>query len=239
MRTRLLSKTARLYIGGVSLAALVAGALLWGTGGVGAPLGPFLVITALAMAAHAFPVQGFRHQAYQVTLPFIITAAAMFSGAQLVAFILLIHLAEQARLRRRLYIQWFNICDYLLSSGLAAVFYHRAIAILPDDPFGQVAAAMAAAVTFVLVNRLLLAGMLWLARRLSLVASGLFKPQLLAADLVIAWVAGPMLALTLQAGPWMVLVTAGPLLLARPGLSRLLHDRRQSAPQTRRRERAA
>lgn len=240
MRTRPLSAAARFYIGAVSLAALVASAFLWKTGGAAIPpWGPFVVITGLGMAAHAFPVQGFRHQAYQVTLPLIITAAAMFSGPQLVAFIVLIHLAEQARLRRRLYIQWFNTCDYLLSAGLAAVFYHRAIAILPDDAFGQIVAAMAAAVAFVLLNRLLLAGVLWLARRLSPIASGLFKPQLLAADLVIAWVAGPMLALTLQAGPWMTLVTAGPLLLARPGLSAVLRERRQLTTRVRRPAKAA
>ena len=67
-----------------------------------------------------------------------------------------------------------------------------------------------------------LSAALWLARRLSPLASGLFQPELLAADLVIAWVAGPMLVVALEAGAWTVLVTAGPLLLARPALSALL-----------------
>src|SRR5207302_10842163 len=66
---------------------------------------------------------------------------------------------------------------------------------------------------------------LWFARGLSPRASGLFQSELLAADLIITWIAGPMLLLTLQTGPWTVLVSAGPLFLARPALSTLLARR--------------
>jgi len=90
-------------------------------------------------------------------------------------------------------------------------------------------AALAAACSFILLNRLLLAIALWLARGLSPVASGLFQPELFAADLVIAWIAGPMLVLALLAGTWTALLTAGPLLLARPALSALLRHH-QGAP---------
>ncbi len=220
-----LPSAARAYIGGISVTAAVAALILWRTEGPAASLVVFVVIAGLGMLAHAYPVQGFRHQAYQVTLPFIIVAGAILNASQLVAFIILIHLAEQARIRRRLSIQWFNVCNYFLSAAMAAALYHRATALLPDGALGQVAAALAAGCTFVLLNRFLLAGVLWLARGLSPLASGLFRPELLAADLIIAWIAGPMLVLTLEAGPWMVLVTAGPLLLARLALSVLLARR--------------
>src|SRR5437879_2886838 len=156
---------------------------------------------------------------------FGVIAAATFSTPELVAFIVLIHLAEQVRLRRRLYIQWFNVCDYYLSAAAAAAVYQRAAQLLPDDAFGYLAAALSAGCAFVLLNRVLLAGALWFARGLSPRASGLFQSELLAADLIITWIAGPMLLLTLQTGPWTVLVTAGPLLLARPALSTLLARR--------------
>lgn len=182
-----------------------------------------LVVSALGAIAHAYPIQGFRHQAYQVTLPFIVLAAATFSGPELVAFIVVIHLVEQLRLRRPLYIQWFNTCDYFLSAALALAIYHRAIALMPEGALGEVTAALAAACVFILINRLLLSVALWLARGLSPLASGLFQPELLGADLVIAWIGAPMLVLAIQAGIWTVLVTAGPLLLARPALSALLH----------------
>ncbi|TMD84083.1 MAG: hypothetical protein E6I74_03840 [Chloroflexi bacterium] len=228
-----LSTAARAYIVGLSGVAVVVGIALARVGGPGTPLGIFVILTSLGTLAHAFPIQGVRHQAYQVTTPFIITAAALFSATQLVTFVVLIHLAEQARLRRRLDIQWFNLCNYYLSAAMAAAFYHRAVGVLPDGAVGQVVAAMAAGCTFIALNRIFLAGALWLARGLSPAASGLLLPQLLAADLIIAWMAGPMLVLTLEAGPWMVLVTAGPLLLARTALSVLVPRRQHPARQAR------
>jgi hypothetical protein len=216
-----LSIAALAYIAGVSITAVAVAVIRWSSQTTGSLL-LFVVITGLGMLAHAYPIRGFRHQAYQVTLPFIVIAAATLSAPQLVAFIILIHVAEQARVRRRLYIQWFNVCDYYLSAATAAAVYHRATLLLPDGGLGQVTSALAAGCAFVLLNRVLLAGALWLARGLSPLTSGLFESELLAADLVVTWIAGPMLVLTLQAGPWMVLVTAGPLLLARPAMSGLL-----------------
>jgi hypothetical protein len=227
-----LPRGAVVYLAGVSIAAVTVALLLMRRDGPPASLVVFLVLAGLGMLAHAYPVQGFRHQAYQVTLPFIVVAAAMLNAFQLVTFIVLIHLAEQARLRRRLDIQWFNLCNYFLSAAMAAAFYHRATALLPDGALGQVAAALSAGCAFVLLNRIQLAGVLWLARGLAPLASGLFEPELLAADLIIAWIAGPMLVLTLQAGPWMVLATAGPLLLARVALSALLTRREAPARST-------
>ncbi len=217
-----LSTAARAYIAGVSLAAVLACVVLWQAKGATIGLVSLLLIIGLGMLAHAYPIQGFRHQAYQVTLPLIVLAAALFSTAELTAFVVLIHIAEQARLRRRLHIQWFNICNYLFSAVIAGAAYRGVAILLPEGALAQVAAVLAAGCTFILLNRALLAGVLWLARGLSPLASGLFQQELLAADLVIAWMAGPMLVLTLVAGPWMILVTAGPLVLARPALAALL-----------------
>lgn len=228
MKGRRLSGPALAYIAGASVLAIAVALIRWRSEPAGNVV-LFSVITSLGMLAHAYPVQGFRHQAYQVTLPFIVIAAATFSTPQLVAFIVLIHLAEQARLRRPLSIQWFNLCDYYLSAAVAAAVYQRAVQLLPPDALGHLTAALSAGCVFILLNRVLLAGALWLARGLSPIASGLFQSELLAADLIITWVAGPMLLLTLQNGPWTVLVTAGPLLLARPALSALLA--RRQAPE--------
>jgi hypothetical protein len=237
MKAGRLSTAARGYIAAVSLSTVLVSIMLWQAKGAAISIVSVLLITGLGMLAHAYPIQGFRHQAYQVTLPFIVLAAALFSTAELVAFIALIHLAEQARLRRRLHVQWFNASAYLLSAVIAAASYHRAGALMTDGPLGEVAAALAAACTFILLNHALLAGVLWLARGLSPLASGLFEPELLAADLLVAWMAGPMLVLTLVAGPWMILVTAAPLLLARLALAGLLAG--YGAPVPRASERAA
>jgi hypothetical protein len=228
---RPVQNVARAYIACASIASLLVAWLLLRWPLPAASLVTFVVIAALGCLAHAYPIQGFRHQAYQVTLPLIVLAAACFNGVELVAFIVAIHVAEQARIRRPFYIQWFNGCNYFLSAALALVLFHRALALLPSGAVGELSAALAAACSFILLNRVLLAGALWLARGLSPLASGLFQPELLAADLVIAWVAGPMLVLALQMGSWTALVTAGPLLLARPALSALLRRYQQATGQ--------
>ena len=217
---------ATVYITAISIAAIIAAVWAWRALPGSAGVVVFLMIMALGALAHAYPIQGFRHQAYQVTLPFIVLAAGLLNGVQLMAFIVGIHVAEQIRVRRPWHIQWFNLCNYCLSAAFAAAAYHRADAMLADGALGHLVAALATACCFILCNRLLLSGILWLARGLSPFESGLFLPELLAADLVIAWVAGPMLVVAIEAGPGSVLVTAGPLLLARPALGALLrrHD---------------
>jgi hypothetical protein len=231
MKRSHLSVAARVYIAAVGLLALVVVALLWTFQDRVAGPATFLTITALGMLGHAFPIRAPRHQAYQVTLPFIIIAAALFSTPELAAFLLLIHAAEQLRVRRPLHIQLFNFCDYFLSAAAAAVFFQRAVVLMPASALSSVEAAMAAGCTFIVLNRVLLAGALWTARGLTPARSGLFRPELLAADLVIIWVSGPMLVLSTQAGAWMVLVTAGPLCLARPALAAMLAQSRRSNPE--------
>ena len=232
MKTPLPTKV-RAYLAAVSLASGFAALALWRANPCGADLPLFLMLTSIGCLAHAYPIQGFKHQAYQVTLPFIVLASAMFSAVELVAFIALIHIVEQIRLRRRLYIQWFNTCDYLASAAVAALIFHGIVGLLPDGALGRLTAALAAACTFILLNRLLLAAALWLARALSPRASGLFQPDLLAAELVIGWIGGPMLIVAMAAGSWTLLVTAGPLLLARPALSALLGRHQPSEPSSR------
>ncbi len=182
----------------------------------------FLIVTGFAMVAHSFPVPAPRHQSYQVTLPFIVIAAASFSLLQLVAFTVLIHAAEQLRARRRWYIQCFNVCNYFLSAAAAGVAYRQAVHVLPGSLVAEAEAALAAGCVFVLANRFLLAGALWLARGLSPARSSLFEPELLATDLIITWIAAPMLLLAVILGMWTVLISSGPLFLARPALVHLL-----------------
>ena len=224
MRRDLLRTGARVYLAAVMFTAALTAILLWSASSSMASVAQFLLITGLGMVAHSFPVQASRHQAYQATLPFIVVAAASFSIAQLIVFILLIHAAEQARVRRVWYIQVFNVGGYFLAAAVSGVIFHQAIRLLAPGLLSSTEAALAAGCTFVLLNRALLAGILWLARNLSPARSGLFRPELLAVDLIITWISAPMLVLTLVAGPWMTLITAGPLFLFRPALAFLLSD---------------
>jgi hypothetical protein len=231
MKREALSPAARAYIAATLIMAIGCGALLWSAHRGSAGAAEFIWITVLGMLAHAYPIRGSRHQAYQVTLPFIIIAAALFSTPQLLIFILLIHAAEQLRLRRPAHIQLFNVCGYFLSAAAAALFYQHAIALMPASSLSMVEAALAAGCTFIVINRVLISGALWAARGLSPLRSGLFSPELLAADLVIIWISGPMLVLSTQGAPWLILVAAGPLSLARLALGAILAQPRGSTPE--------
>lgn len=219
-----LSTGAILYIAAVTGAAMLAALLLWSAASPAASAALFVLITLLGMIAHSFPVRASRHQAYQATLPFIVVAAASFNSLQLMVFILLIHAAEQARVHRAWYIQLFNVGDYFVAAAISGLVFHEAVRLLTPGLLSSTEAALAAGCTFVLLNRILLAGILWLARSLPPSRSGLFRSELLAVDLIITWISAPMLVLTLVAGPWMTLITAGPLFLARPALAYLLSD---------------
>jgi hypothetical protein len=222
VRKRQLSLPAQLYLVGVAGLAVIAALVLWrASRQSGAPLALLLVAAAGAIS-HAFPIEGRNHETYHATLPFVIVAAALFSTPELAVFIVMIHLAEQLRAHRRWYIQVFNTTGYFLAAALAGVMYRVAMHQLGTPMIGQMEAALTAGCTFVIVNRVLVAGVLWLARGLSPARSGLFKPELLAVDLIIIWVSAPILALIAVAGPVAVLVTAGPLFLVRPALAFLL-----------------
>src|SRR5438309_2228813 len=67
----------RAYIAAMSVGAVVAAGILWGNHPKAASLAMFVVLAAVGAIAHAYPIQGFRHQAYQVTLPFIVIAGPM------------------------------------------------------------------------------------------------------------------------------------------------------------------
>lgn len=238
MRKHSLSALAQLYLVSVLGLAVIAAVVLWGSGQQsGSPIALLLVAAAGALS-HVFPLEGRNHEAYHATLPFVIVAAALFTTPALAAFIVLIHVAEELRTRRRWYIQVFNASGYFLAAALAGVMYRVAWHQLGTPVLGQLEAALTAGCTFVIVNRILVAAVLWLARGLSPARSGLFRPELLAVDLIIIWVSGPMLALIALAGPIGVIVTAGPLFLARPALSYLLEagpsGRRRALPRVRR-----
>ena len=225
---RNLSRAAKAYIAATSGLALALAILLWQVPVRPAQPAAVLIVIGFGMLAHAFPVQAARHQAYQATLPFIVLAAALFNTPQLLGFILLIHLAEQLRTRRPWYIQFFNVCDYFVSAAIAGLLYRFAAGSPQVSPLAGIEAGLAAGCAFVLINRLMLSGILWVARGVSLVSSGLFKADLLAADLVITWVSTPMLILGAMAGPWAMLLSVGPLFLVRPALSYLLSQESRS-----------
>lgn len=197
--------------------------------GQGVPIETLLVFLVLASVTHAFPVVAPGHQAYHVTQAFLL-AAVLLMPWQMVALIVLAgHLAEWLRHPRPWYIQAYNAATYLLSAAAASSAFDVLGGARPfalGDP-NQLAAAIVAAVAFLMVNHALTAAVLRLARGVSVRASGLFGLESLGLDALLLALGIPI------AGGWVamaasLLVTAAPLILVYralelPGLAQGSH----------------
>ena len=175
-----------------------------------------VLLAAGAAVAQLFPVFTPRNQSYHMT-PVLVVAAALLLPLPLIAFVAVVqHIPEWLKERYPWYIQTFNIANYALS-GLAA---HEVFAVVSSAGAGPVGssdtqdfmAALAAAVSFVVVNHLLLAIVLRLARGHSFRESGLFTLQSLSTDLVLALLGVVVAALWLE-NPWLVALALAPLVL--------------------------
>ncbi len=168
-----------------------------------------------AAVSQLFVVLTPHNQSYHTT-PVLIVAAALLLPPPLIGFVAVVqHIPEWLRERYPWYIQTFNIANYALS-GLAA---HRAFVvvsagdgILGDADLRYLVAGLAAAVSFVVVQHLVLAMVLKLARAHTFRQSGLFTVQSLSTDLTLALLGVVVAALWLE-NPWLVALALAPLVL--------------------------
>jgi diguanylate cyclase (GGDEF)-like protein len=178
----------------------------------------FATLVAATGIAHIFPVTSVEHrQSYHVSLPFFVAAAVHLPTAPLALLVVLVHLAEWARVpQRSWYGQTFNCAVYILSVGLAGVVYHliwssnRAVDL--SDP-ACLLAGTAAVIVFGALNRGLVSGVLWLCngirprqQRMLFETEGLFIDTLLLA------MGLPLARLGLDAS-WAMALGAAPVLL--------------------------
>jgi hypothetical protein len=211
-------------------AAIVAS--LAGFGADGHDLRTFAILTACAAMAQVFLFETGRNHGFATAIMFL-TAAALLLPPELVALMGIgQHLPELVARRYPWYIETFNISNYTLSALAASSAAH-----LAGDPSAGAghatwaAAGLAACVTLVAVNHVLLAGMLRLARGHSFNASGLFSTESLSIDLVLALL-GVALASFSHSNPYLMLAALAPLVL----IHRLLKLRAsfEAVPATRR-----
>ncbi|MEN3343301.1 MAG: hypothetical protein V7644_2705 [Actinomycetota bacterium] len=208
-----LSPVARAWLVAVVAAAVVAAAATLPAPVPG--LGDWLTFAALAAAAaaaqHLIIATG-RHQAFPLSIVFLV-AAALLLPPELVALVgIAHHLPELARRRFRRHISVFNVANYTLA-GLAA---WGAFALFRDTGLGSqlrwAAGAIAAALVFVAVNHVNLAVMLRLARGRSIRATGLLGPDGLLADLAPAAL-GVVFARFWLTNPYLIPLVVAPLAL--------------------------
>ena len=173
-----------------------------------------VLLAAGAAVAQLFVVVTPRNQSYHMT-PVLVVAAALLLPPPLIVLVAVFqHVPEWLVKRYPWYIQTFNISNYALS-GLAA---HGVFVLVESagDALGQnlrfFLAGIAAAATFVGVNHSLLAVILKFARGHTLRGTGLFTPQSLSTDLVLALL-GVVLAEVWLDNPWLAALVLAPLVL--------------------------
>jgi diguanylate cyclase (GGDEF)-like protein len=175
-----------------------------------------LMLAVAASVAQLFVVVTPRNQSYH-TAPVFVVAAAILLPAPLLALVVIVqHVPEWLRERYPWYIQTFNIANY----GLSALGAQQMFTTVSSEGDGIVTnsdllfflAGLSAAVVFVTVNHLLLALVLRFARGHSFRESGLFTPQSLSTDLVIALLGVVVAALWLD-NPWLAALALAPLVL--------------------------
>ena len=155
--------------------------------------GRFAILTAAASVAQFSAMKLTRKRVFHPAIVFVVAGALLLTPEQLVFMCVLQHVPDWFKHRYSWYIQPFNIANYVLAGGAAAL---AARAVPTSTGFGSRAAlvGIVAVCVFVGFNRVLLAGMLSLGRGLSVRASGLFRGDDLALELVLAAMAVPFAA---------------------------------------------
>jgi diguanylate cyclase (GGDEF)-like protein/putative nucleotidyltransferase with HDIG domain len=179
----------------------------------------FAILALISATAQLFVVGTPRHQSYHTTIVFLIPAAMLLPPG-LVALLGILHpLPEWLRTRLPWYIAIFNIANWTLSMMAAWAAFHAVLnALGSTSRVSYAMAGVAAAATMVVLNHLLMAPMLRLARGLSFRDSELFSFQSLSTDLVLAMLGVATAAFWLS-NPWLIAFAVAPLFLIHRSLS--------------------
>ncbi len=225
---------ALLYLAAVGVpAAVLAGFALSGLRTDSRHWGAFAALASAAALAQLFVVRTPGNQSYHTTIVVLIAAVMVLPPAFLPLVAVVQHLPEWLKERYRWPLPVFNVFNYTIALLGAAAISRLA---LHGHAAGTTArwalAASAAAVTFVAINHLLVAGMIQTANGLSFRSSGVFSLESLGTDLVLAALGVPLAALWLWY-PWLTPAIAAPLFLLHRSLSvPVLREQAQVDPRT-------
>ena len=207
----------RLYYAAVATAALSAGDARVRARRRGATSSwlTFVALAASAATAQVFIVRTGRSHGFHTAIVFV-TAGALLLPPELVALMVVIqHVPEWLKERYPAYIQTFNICELRArrARGLGGCGSQRDRAAFLGNDARAAAAGVAAGALLVLVNHVLLAPMLRLARGVSFADSGLFSVESLSSDIVLAGL-GVVLAMVWLSNIWLVPAIVAPLVIS-------------------------
>ena len=204
-------------LGIIGLAGLLSVGALMALDPGSAPWLAFAGLAALGAIAQLFVVRTGRNQSYHVAVPFLIAAALTLPPGLVVLVVVVQHIPDWVKARYPWYIQSFNIANYIVSALAVWAIAHVAWEVDGGQSLPPVALAAAVA-AFVLVNHVLLAAILKLARGRGLRESGLFGREALAIDIVLA-AQGPVLVALWYADPFLAIAGAATLFLVQRAFS--------------------
>jgi diguanylate cyclase (GGDEF)-like protein/putative nucleotidyltransferase with HDIG domain len=180
----------------------------------------FVVLAICVAVAQIFIVVTPANQSYHTTGVFLLPAALLLPP-ELVALIAFVqHVPDWLKRRLPFHIQAFNIANYTVATLAAWAVAHVILDGSPYDGRGprSLAAGAAACLVLVLLNHVLLAPMLRLARGVSARESRLFTFESLSTDVVLAAL-GVGLATLWHYDAWLAPFALAPLLLVHRSLS--------------------
>jgi diguanylate cyclase (GGDEF)-like protein/putative nucleotidyltransferase with HDIG domain len=175
----------------------------------------FLILSTCAAIAQLFVVRTTRDQSYHTSTAFLIAGALLLPPELVVLMGVVQHIPEWLKHRYAWYIQTFNIANYTLD-GLAAWGVARLVlgntSAWTDLGLRAALAGLAASIVFVVLNHVLMAGMLYLARGHRPSETELFSPAMLSTELVLASL-GIGVAVFWHVNPALIPFALAPLLL--------------------------
>jgi diguanylate cyclase (GGDEF)-like protein len=210
-------RNAQLYVAGVCTLATGLGIIAASQASSSAPAQLFALLVLAATIAHIFPVSTPGKQSYHVSLPFFVAAIIILSPLQLVALVGVVHLAESVRVRRSTGVQIFNAATYAATGLVAQAVYRELWTGQPNLPAdisqpACLAAGLAAAATFVVLNRGFVSLAIWLANGIPVREQHMFELEGLLTDAILLLMGIPLAHLASMA-PWAAAVGAAPLWL--------------------------
>jgi len=181
----------------------------------------FGVLAAGAAASHTYTVRTAKNSSFHTSWVFLIPAA-MLLPPEFVALVgVVMHVPEWLKERYAWHIQTFNICNYTignLATWAAAKLVLDANGLIPDDHLRWALAGLAACVTAVGANHVVLTPMIMLARGHTMRESGVMSFESLSTDLILATL-GLAVAAFWELNPWLIPFAIAPLLLIHRSLA--------------------
>ncbi|HEY2072912.1 MAG TPA: GGDEF domain-containing protein [Gaiellaceae bacterium] len=210
-----LSFTARIYLGVVIAAAVVAcGQSYFRLPAHVHGWEAFAVLTVLATLSQLYVVEGRNNQSYRTSIAFLVAALVVLGPAFIGPLVVLHYIPSWVKDRTRGLVQSFNIaCTALAMVAAGAAFHGLSGDDVAREPAGRYAlAGLVAIAVFVVVNHVLLARMISLASSRTMRATGLFSFESLSTDLGLAAL-GVGVAAFWSVNGWLIFFVLGPLLI--------------------------